>query len=71
MKYLEILNEANEEVKERYELVKARVEEIAADASSAKEASEYFETLAKHLTLLYSIAKEQQKVKVEAKKRGK
>ena len=56
MKYLEILNETNEEVKERYELVCERVGEIAKDASSTGKASDYFEKAAAQLMLLYSVA---------------
>ena len=56
MKYLELLKETNEDVLERYELVRARVEEIATDASSAKHGALYFEKTAKHLSFLCSIA---------------
>ena len=56
MKYLELLKETNEEVSERYGLVRERVEEIAKDAASAKTAAGFFEKTAKHLLLLYSVA---------------
>ena len=56
MKYLEILKETNEEVNERLELVRQRVEEIAKDASTTREACDYFQKAAKHLVLLYSVA---------------
>lgn len=55
MKYLELLREGNEEVQERFELVRERVEEIAKDASTAGNAAEYFERTAKHLVKLYAI----------------
>ena len=55
MKYLELIKESNEEVQERYELVRARVEEIAQDASTAGVATEYFEKTAKHLVKLYAV----------------
>ena len=35
MKYLELIKEQNEELKERYELVSERVAELAADAKEA------------------------------------
>jgi hypothetical protein len=41
MKYLSFLKETNEEVSERFELVRERVEEIAKDASTTREASDY------------------------------
>ena len=56
MKYLDFLKETNEEVSERLELVRQRVEEIASDASSTREASDYFAKVAKQLVLLYSVA---------------
>ena len=56
MKYLELLKETNEEVSERYELVRQRVEEIAKDAKTAGEATEFFEKTAKHLVVLYTVA---------------
>ncbi len=56
MKYLELIKESNEEVLERYELVRERVGEIAADASSAGEAADYFLKTAKHLLNLYVVA---------------
>lgn len=57
MKYLEHFKEQNEEIRERYELVSQRVEEIYADASSAHEYAEYFRVVAKRFTLMYEIAK--------------
>lgn len=56
MKYLEKIKESNEEVAERYELVRERVEEIAQDASDAGSAKEYFAKTAAYLKLLYAIA---------------
>ena len=56
MKYLELIKETNEEVLERYELVRERVIEIAKDASSTKNASEYFVKTAEHLLKLYAVA---------------
>ena len=56
MKYLELIKESNEEVLERYELVRERVAEIAKDASSAKNAAEYFARTAEHLLKLYAVA---------------
>ena len=56
MKYLELLKDTNEEVRERYDLVRERVEEIATDASSVKTGCAYFEKTAKHLMLLYKVA---------------
>lgn len=56
MKYLELIKESNEEVLERYELVRERVEEIAKDASSARDAAECFARTAAHLVKLYAIA---------------
>lgn len=56
MKYLELIKESNEEILERYELVRARVEEIAKDASTAGETADYFSKTAKHLVNLYAVA---------------
>lgn len=56
MKYLELLKENNEELKERYELVTERVAEIAQDASDAKTYADYFQKVAKYLGLLNQIA---------------
>ncbi len=56
MKYLDLLKESNEEVAERYELVRQRVAEIAEDASTAKGAADYFATTATHLLKLYKVA---------------
>ena len=55
MKYLELLKENNEELKERYELVTERVKEIAQDASEAKAYADYFQKVAKYLGLLNQI----------------
>ena len=43
MKYLELIQENNEELQERYELVAERVAELAQDASDAKKYADYFE----------------------------
>ena len=56
MKYLELIKESNEEVLERYELVRERVAEIAKDASSTGNATEYFARTAEHLVKLYAVA---------------
>lgn len=55
MKYLELMKEQNEELKERYELVSERVAEIAADAKDAGKYADYFEKTAKHLVLLNTV----------------
>jgi len=55
MKYLELIKESNEELKERYELVTERVEEIAQDASAAYKYADYFQKTANYLMLLNSI----------------
>lgn len=56
MKYLDMLKETNEEVSERYELVRERVAQIASDASAAGNARVYFSTVAQYLMKLYAIA---------------
>ncbi len=56
MKYLELIKESNEEILERYELVRERVEEIAKDAASAKAAADYFAKTAGHMCKLYQVA---------------
>ncbi len=55
MKYLELIKESNEELKERYELVSERVAEIAADAKEAGKYANYFEKTAKYLMLLNTV----------------
>ena len=47
MKYLELIKENNEELKERYELVAERVAELAQDASDAGKYADYFEKVSK------------------------
>lgn len=56
MKYLELIKESNEELLERYELVSARVSEIADDAKETGNYADYFEKTAKYLLLLYQVA---------------
>lgn len=56
MKYLELLKESNEEVSERYELVRQRVEEIAQDAKTTGKAADFFAKTAKYLGILYAVA---------------
>ena len=56
MKYLELIKESNEEVLERYELVRERVGEIATEASVNEKAAEYFTRTAQYLTKLYALA---------------
>ena len=56
MKYLELIKESNEEILERYELVRERVEEIAEDASTTGKMADYFSKTAKHLGNLYAVA---------------
>jgi len=55
MKYLELLKESNEDLKERYELVSERVAEIAQDASDSGKYADYFKKTAGYLMLLNSI----------------
>lgn len=55
MKYLELIKENNEELKERYELVAERVAELAQDASAAGKYAGYFEKTAQYLVLLNTI----------------
>ncbi|MBR2045371.1 MAG: aminopeptidase [Agathobacter sp.] len=55
MKYLELIKESNEELKERYELVTERVAELAADAKEAGKFADYFEKTAQHLMLLNTL----------------
>ena len=55
MKYLELIKESNEELKERYELVAGRVAELAVDASEAGIYADYFEKTAQFLVLLNTI----------------
>ena len=55
MKYLELMKESNEELKERYELVAERVAELAQDASDAGKYADYFEKTAQYLVLLNTI----------------
>ena len=55
MKYLELIKESNEELQERYELVKERVAELAQDASDAGKYADYFEKTAQYLVLLDTI----------------
>ena len=55
MKYLELIKENNEELKERYELVAERVAELAGDASDAGKYADYFEKTAQYLVLLNTI----------------
>ena len=55
MKYLELLKESNEDLKERYELVSERVAEIAQDASDAGTYADYFKKTASYIVLLNSI----------------
>ena len=55
MKYLELINESNEELKERYELVAERVAELAKDAGEAGKYADYFEKTAQYLVLLNTI----------------
>lgn len=55
MKYLELLKESNEDLKERYELVSERVAELAQDAAEAGKYADYFKKTANYLMLLYSI----------------
>ena len=55
MKYLELIKESNEELKERYELVAERVAELAQDASDAGKYADYFEKTAQYLVLLNTI----------------
>lgn len=55
MKYLELVKESNEELKERYDLVSQRVAEIAADAKASGIYADYFERTANYLMLLNSI----------------
>lgn len=57
MKYLELIKESNEELKERYELVTQRVAELAQDASDAGKYADYFEKTAQYLVLLDTIVK--------------
>ena len=56
MKYLELIKESNEELKERYEVVTERVAEIAADAKEAGRYADYFEKTAQYLMLLNTVA---------------
>ena len=55
MKYLELVKESNEELQERYELVRDRVAELAQDASEAGKYADYFEKTAQYLVLLDTI----------------
>lgn len=55
MKYLELLKENNEDLKERYELVSERVAEIAQDASDAKAYADYFQKVAGYIGLLNQV----------------
>lgn len=55
MKYLELIKESNEELKERYELVTERVAEIAVDAKEAGQYADYFEKTAQYLMLLNTV----------------
>lgn len=55
MKYLKLIKENNEELKERYELVAERVAELAQDASDAGKYADYFEKTAQYLVLLNTI----------------
>ena len=55
MKYLELLKENNEDLKERYELVSERVAEIAQDASDAKTYADYFQKVAKYIGVLNQV----------------
>lgn len=55
MKYLELIKESNEELQERYELVRERVAELAQDASEAGKYADYFEKTAQYLVLLDTI----------------
>ena len=64
MKYLELLKENNEELKERYELVAERVAELAKDASDAKKYADYFEKTASFLVLLNTIVEDAQNGKI-------
>ncbi len=56
MKYLELIKESNEELKERYELVTERVAELADDAKEAGVYADYFEKTAQYLMLLNTLA---------------
>ncbi len=55
MKYLELIKESNEELKERYELVSQRVAEIAEDAGESGTYAECFQKMAQYLVLLDEI----------------
>ena len=55
MKYLDLIKESNEELQERYELVAARVQELAENAEEAGVYAAYFQNTAQYLTLLYHI----------------
>ena len=55
MKYLELIKESNEELQERYELVRERVAELAQDSSEAGKYADYFEKTAQYLVLLDTI----------------
>ena len=55
MKYLELIKESNEELKERYALVTERVAGLAADAKEAGKYADYFEKTAQYLLLLHTV----------------
>ena len=64
MKYLELIQENNEELQERYELVAERVAELAQDASDAKKYADYFEKTAQYLVLLNTIIEDAKNGKI-------
>ncbi|MBR3811973.1 MAG: leucyl aminopeptidase, partial [Agathobacter sp.] len=64
MKYLNLIQENNEGLKERYELVAERVAQLAKDASDAKKYADYFEKTAQYLVLLNTIVEATQSGKL-------
>ena len=71
MKYLELIKESNEELRERYELVTERVCEIAQDASDAGKYADYFKKTAGYLTLLYRVVEHAQKDEIRSMEEAK
>ena len=70
MKYLELLKESNEDLKERYELVTERVAELAQDASEAGVYADYFKRTANYLVLLNRIVEHAAKDEIRGMEEG-